>query len=102
MGKLYTKKRRVQRAKFYSSRTWRRMSETQKNKKPLCEHCLKDGILRPAKVADHIDPTWQNAKNFMQGKLQSLCAFHHNLKTQFDDLPLLRRQQKTKMRFWDG
>ena len=69
---------------------------------PLCEHCKKEGILRPAKVADHLDPTWENAGQFLKGKLQSLCAFHHNLKTHFDDVPLLRREQKTKMEFWDG
>jgi hypothetical protein len=40
--------------------------------------CLQDGIVNPARVADHVTPHHGEAYAFWYGPLQSLCFDHHN------------------------
>jgi 5-methylcytosine-specific restriction enzyme A len=40
--------------------------------------CLKEGYLRVADVADHIQPHNNNKDLFWNGELQSLCKLHHD------------------------
>ena len=40
--------------------------------------CLADGIVKPARVADHVVPHRGDQDLFWTGELQSLCFTHHN------------------------
>ncbi|KQW36514.1 HNH endonuclease [Rhizobacter sp. Root404] len=46
--------------------------------KPLCEACEKRGLIRSARVADHIEPHRDNEAKFWNGALQSLCTPCHS------------------------
>jgi 5-methylcytosine-specific restriction protein A len=62
--------------------TWRRARKQQLARFPLCAFCLKDGLLTPATVVDHIvairdDPDRRlDDRNF-----RSLCKSHHDERT---------------------
>ena len=77
---------------------WRKIRANQLRKAPLCEKCLD---MRPrrlvvATVADHKTP-WKTAREFYLGPFQSLCHYCHNDKTFFEDVPLRKKKEKTKM-----
>ena len=57
---------------------WYRMRKHQLDLEPCCKYCLREGRVEAATVADHVIPHRGNATLFWEGKLQSLCAFHHN------------------------
>ena len=40
--------------------------------------CSAAGKITPATVADHVVPHRGDYNKFVLGKLQSLCAYHHN------------------------
>jgi 5-methylcytosine-specific restriction protein A len=40
--------------------------------------CASEGIIRPARHADHIVPHRGDYEKFWSGELQSLCDTHHN------------------------
>lgn len=63
---------------FYHTARWRAKRKRQLQLEPLCAYCLKRGEVVPATVADHIVPHRGNAQLFWYGRLQSLCATHHN------------------------
>lgn len=49
---------------------------------PLCADCMKDGIVTPATVVDHVIPHRGDPVKFHDtGNLQPLCERHHNIKT---------------------
>ena len=103
MERLYTKARREKRAMFYRSKHWAKLSKYQKSKHPFCAHCAEEGVLKIAKIADHKDCSWQTTKDFLNPDgLQSLCKFHHDLKTRFEDIPKMRRDELTQVRITDG
>lgn len=53
---------------------------------PLCERCKAVGIYRPAKVVDHVIPHKGNSVLFWdRSNWQSLCSYHHNVKTAKED-----------------
>ncbi len=64
--------------RWYSNSRWAKRARRQIEQHPLCVFCLKDGIVTPATVADHITPHKGDYNSFWYGKLQSLCAAHHN------------------------
>lgn len=71
--------------KFYQWSGWKRTSENKKCKDPLCEMCLKKGILTPAEDVHHIIsldkvPTLENALD--PNNLMSLCKSCHSIITQ--------------------
>lgn len=94
--------------RLYNSKLWKKRSQLQKLKKPLCEMCLKGlgkserPILTKAEHADHVFP-WQYANNpidsFYNGELQSLCADCHYEK-QREDHAERRKKELTKMEFF--
>jgi hypothetical protein len=45
---------------------------------PLCRMCQSEGVTMAATVVDHIEPHRGDYKKFWFGKLQSLCAWHHD------------------------
>jgi 5-methylcytosine-specific restriction endonuclease McrA len=62
---------------WYRLNVWRKRSAFQLRQEPLCAHCLEQGRITPAKVADHIQPHRGNWNDFRLGKLQSLCLECH-------------------------
>jgi 5-methylcytosine-specific restriction enzyme A len=70
---------------WYQLLRWRRIAKNQLRREPICRRCLERGIVRPATVADHIEPHGGDWNRFILGKLQSLCADCHDRSKQFED-----------------
>ena len=88
----------------YNSQTWIRKARFQKAREPLCAECLKSGIVRAGQIADHIKP-WKTAKNkrreFLNGKLQTLCKEHHQEKRQASsEEQLINKRRSVKIKLW--
>ena len=67
---------------FYNSSAWRKLSINHRKKQPLCMHCLKENITKPADVVDHIIEIRDDwSKRFDVSNLESLCHSCHNSKT---------------------
>lgn len=65
---------------------WQRYREIYLQKHPLCVECLKHKRVVPAKVVDHIKPHKGDYELFWrEDNHQSLCTYHHNLKTATKD-----------------
>ena len=65
--------------RWYGSNRWRRQARAQLIAEPFCCMCLADrDAYVIAKVADHVVPHRGDPVSFWTGKLQSLCAPHHN------------------------
>lgn len=65
--------------RLYDSRQWRRLRRNHLSRNPVCVMCEREGILKPASVADHIVPYKGDETLFWDAdNLQSLCARHHN------------------------
>lgn len=67
---------------FYKTKRWEKLSQLQRINNPVCEMCLKEGIIKEADVADHIieiRDDWE--KRYDETNLQSLCHAHHNHKS---------------------
>ena len=61
---------------------WRRARKAFLQLHPLCVECMKNGILTPATVVDHIMPHRGDQRLFWdESNWQSLCATCHNKKT---------------------
>jgi 5-methylcytosine-specific restriction protein A len=58
---------------LYGKRAWRRRAQQQLREHPLCAFCLAQGIVEPARCADHIEPHHGDPVRFYTGALQSLC-----------------------------
>jgi 5-methylcytosine-specific restriction protein A len=56
---------------------------------PLCRQCLKEGRTTEARHVDHIVPRPEGDDS--RGNLQSLCAYHHGVKTARQDGAFGRR-----------
>ena len=68
---------------LYNTVQWRRRRLWQLKKEPFCVECRKEKRLVFATVADHIIPHKGNAALFWDnGNLQSLCEYHHGLKSE--------------------
>lgn len=80
--------------KIHSSNQWRRTSLLYREANPLCEACLKAsqeagkrageraGMINLATSVDHIVPLFAGGEPFDWNNLQSLCDYHHSLKSQ--------------------
>lgn len=73
-------------SKIYNSSNWVKLRESYIMEHPLCEHCLKEGIIEPATEVHHKFEI-SNGKDEMEMKeiaynannLESLCTkCHHN------------------------
>jgi 5-methylcytosine-specific restriction endonuclease McrA len=72
-------------ARIYNSKEWRDIRNAKKQRNPLCELCLEEGIAKAADCVHHVIPI-ETANNFAQMKelafrfsnLQSLCYAHHS------------------------
>lgn len=72
--------------RFYKTTAWRKLSHNYLLANPLCEWCLKNGIMRKADIVDHIEPIRDNwDRRLDKDNLRSLCNSchwkrHHNKK----------------------
>jgi len=85
----YTKKRRVN-AKFYNSKTWKRLRLWHIRQQPLCVRCKENGRAVDADVVDHMHELRDGGSALDSNNLQSLCHHHHNRKS------ALHRTQRKK------
>ena len=66
---------------LYGTEHWRTRSKLQRQSQPLCEECLKAGVVMPAEEADHVERHGNDRNRFYLGRLQSLCRDCHARKT---------------------
>ena len=73
-------------AKFYNSKAWKLLRKSYITEHPLCENCLKNGIIKPAKEVHHkqIFSTANTEEGqwniFLDGNnLMSLCIKCHHM-----------------------
>ena len=72
--------RRPERHQIYNTSEWRKLREYKRRLNPLCEECLRHGVITPAELVDHIIPIEEGGAMFELGNLQSLCSRCHNEK----------------------
>ena len=83
--KEYDRQRGTATQRGYNSR-WVRYSKQYRLAHPLCVECYKEGKLTPATCVDHIIPHKGDMKLFWDpDNHQSLCTYHHGLKTAAED-----------------
>jgi len=80
---------------IHSSSRWRRTSLLYREANPICEQCLREaskeaGMINLATSVDHIVPLFAGGEPYSWDNLQSLCDYHHSLKSQRE------REQKNK------
>ncbi|MEZ0117828.1 UNVERIFIED_ORG: 5-methylcytosine-specific restriction protein A [Heyndrickxia coagulans] len=66
-------------AEFYASKEWKNLRNTYIAGHPLCERCLKKGIVKAAKICHHkieIRVDW--SKRLDVDNLEAVCADCHN------------------------
>ena len=80
---------------FYSSSAWIKLRNLKRLLNPLCEHCLKLGLLIPYHTIDHIKPISENGKALDLDNLQTLCKQCHAIKTGKETAK--RKQIKTNL-----
>ena len=70
----------------HSSSRWRKTSILYREANPICEQCLKAseraGMINLATSVDHIVPLFAGGSAYDWNNLQSLCDYHHALKSQ--------------------
>lgn len=65
---------------------WQKARLTYLRQHPLCVECERAGKIVPATVVDHVTPHKGDQSLFWDvSNWQSLCAYHHNLKTVQED-----------------
>jgi len=79
---------------IHSSSRWRKTSRLYREAHPICEACIKAseragkgldkraGMINLATGVDHIVPLFAGGDPYDWNNLQSLCSFHHSLKSQ--------------------
>lgn len=70
---------------LYNNRRWQKLRRHQLQLQPLCERCLAEGRIAQATVCDHIEPHKGDLVRFWAGPFQSLCKYHHDVKTITED-----------------
>lgn len=71
---------RPERHKIYSTSRWQKLREYKKHRNPLCEECLRNNVITPMELVDHIIPIAEGGAPYDLENLQSLCASCHNKK----------------------
>lgn len=91
----HTSKTSVFANEIHSSSRWRKTSQLYREANPMCEQCLREaskegdqsrgkraGMINLATSVDHIVPLFAGGEPYDWSNLQSLCSFHHSLKSQ--------------------
>lgn len=83
-NQAYYQQRRKERQKIYNTSTWQRLRLSYMQQHPLCEECLKKGIIKSAKDIHHIisfmttdDMCERERLAFDSNNLQALCRDCH-------------------------
>lgn len=63
---------------WYGSARWQRLRAHQLLAHPLCALCASRGLVKPARIVDHVEPHRGDWMKFITGKLQSLCKACHD------------------------
>ena len=66
---------------FYDSPAWKAARRKKLNEQPLCEECLRHGLIRAADLVDHITPIKCGGAKLAESNLQSLCNACHERKS---------------------
>lgn len=66
---------------IYSSSKWKRLRNRFIANNPLCVHCERIGLIRPATVVDHIVEIRDGGDVWNTDNYQSLCRDCHQIKT---------------------
>ena len=70
---------------FYASSAWIKIRDRRRSESPICIECEKQGRIRPMKIVDHIITVDERPDLALDlNNTQSLCDFHHTLKTNAD------------------
>ena len=72
---------RPERHKFYHTARWQKVRNHYIRQHPLCEICFAEGKICMAKIVDHIIEIQDGGALTNPSNLQSLCAYHHAIKT---------------------
>ena len=75
---------------IHSSNRWRKTSLLYREANPICEACIRAqkqgskraGMINLATSVDHIVPLFLGGDPYDWNNLQSLCDYHHALKSQ--------------------
>ncbi len=70
---------------LYNTCRWKKRRAAQLIKQPLCEQCLRDGVIRIATVCDHIIDHKGDRNSFYNGEVQTMCHSCHSRKTMQDN-----------------
>lgn len=65
----------------YNKHDYRKRVTLHKMQNPLCVECLKEGIRKAVEVTDHVRPINQGGAVDDPANWQSLCHYHHNIKS---------------------
>lgn len=80
---------------FYASSAWIKVRDRRRAENPICQECERKGLIRPMKIVDHIQPIDERPDLALDlDNTQSLCEFHHTLKTNADKK---RKNQQRKL-----
>lgn len=70
---------------FYASSNWVKMRDRRRLENPICQECEKKGRITHMQIVDHIIPIDERPDLALEfSNTQSLCSFHHVLKTNAD------------------
>lgn len=76
---------------IHASSKWRKTSRLYREANPICEACIRaskegdqsrDGMINLATSVDHIVPLFAGGEPYDWDNLQSLCDYHHSMKSQ--------------------
>lgn len=71
--------------RFYKTTAWKKLSRRTLQEKPICAECYRHGIVKMAKLVDHIVPIREDwSKRLDPDNLQSLCYECHVKKSRVD------------------
>ncbi|AUC13811.1 hypothetical protein BTO06_01000 [Tenacibaculum sp. SZ-18] len=68
-------------SKFYNSRAWRNFRKQVLIEEPLCRLCSSKGLVKEAKVVDHIVRIVDGGEKLSRSNVQPLCSKCHNSKS---------------------
>jgi len=70
---------------FYTSKEWIKLRDKRRSESPICVECERKGMIRPMKVVDHIIAVEERPDLALEySNTQSLCDYHHAVKTASD------------------
>lgn len=67
--------------RIYTTPRWIALRSQYVAHQPLCEHCLKDGLIVAGNEVDHIREVIDGGDPWDWDNLQHLCHEHHRIKT---------------------